>query len=195
MATNPLYDAFPLLRNSWTPLSGDTNSPSNDYEFMPNTPPSSFGFMSSTMPSYQPLAATSQPNFMTDIKPAYSMEGLGGNPAWLNASSQDFIPDTGKGGWFDTTGKGGMAIGAANTALGIFNSWMGAKNQKFLQNYYGKQQAMQMADFSNNAQETNRQISNQERSSMSMHGVDPNSQAGTDRLASHMTKWGVKTTV
>lgn len=97
--------------------------------------------------------------------------------------------------WFDMQGKGGMAIGGANVALGAFNSWMGLKNQKFMQDYYGKQQALQMADFSNNAKMANLGIENRQATFLSNRGINPSSTEGQSQMAAHMDKWKVKETL
>lgn len=97
--------------------------------------------------------------------------------------------------WFDMQGKGGMAIGGANVALGAFNSWMGLKNQKFMQDYYGKQQALQMTDFGNNAKMANLGIENRQATFLSNRGINPDSANGQSQMASHMDKWKVKETL
>jgi len=97
--------------------------------------------------------------------------------------------------WFDMKGKGGMALGGVQLGLGAFNSWMGLKNQKFMQDYYGKQQALQMADFGNNAKMANLGLENRMHTTLSNRGIDPNSDAGKTQMADYMNKWKVKETL
>ena len=93
----------------------------------------------------------------------------------------------------DTKGAGGMALGAINTGVGAFNAWMGNKHQKFMQNYYGEQMALQKADFANNANSANEQLSTRASQRASNQGL-----GGTTKdayVADYMGKWGAKTTV
>lgn len=95
-------------------------------------------------------------------------------------------------GWADTKGKGGMALGALQVGLGAFNSWMGYKNQKFMQDYYGNQMNMQKADFANNAKMTNLNLEQRINQRNSNHGITRDSAEGQASRAEYMNKWGVK---
>lgn len=95
-------------------------------------------------------------------------------------------------GWFDTKGKGGMALGGLQTGIGAFNAWMGYKNQKFLEGYYGKQQNMQVEDFNNNVRSANDALRQREITNTGAAGIDPNSEEGKKRIENNMARWGAK---
>lgn len=95
-------------------------------------------------------------------------------------------------GLADTKGLGGMVLGGLNTGANLFNTWMGAKNQKFMQDYYGEQMALQKADFANNASNTNRSLQERETARLNNRGIGADSEQGKQALADYMNKWSVK---
>lgn len=91
---------------------------------------------------------------------------------------------------FDMKGAGGFALGALNTGISGFGTWMNAKNQKFMQNYYGDQMALQKADYANNARSANERLLSNQQTFLNSQGLDYNTGAGKEQLDSYMAKWG-----
>jgi len=127
-----------------------------------------------------------------------SLFGYTGPTDLTGGASSSMLNNNGGGltnEWFDMKGKGGMALGGLQFGLGAFNSWMGLKNQKFMQDYYGKQQALQMTDFGNNAKMANLGLQNRQAAFLSNRGVNPDSENGQAQMADYMNKWKVKETI
>lgn len=93
---------------------------------------------------------------------------------------------------FDTKGTGGFALDALKTGTGAFNAWMGMKNQKFLEKYYGAEQARATQDFNNNAITTNDNLRSRERTRLSQNGIAGDTAESNAALDKYMGTWGVK---
>jgi len=97
--------------------------------------------------------------------------------------------------WYDMQGKGGLVIGGANVALGAFNSWMSLKNQKFMQDYYGKDMQLKIADYANNARSANEGLGRNFSEGLNARGISASSDVGKQQYADYMSKWGAKETI
>lgn len=132
----------------------------------------------------------------------YEGMGLSGHQMYSDMLPDSPELDTSSSGWgefgkslADTKGLGGMSLGVGKLALDGWNTWMGQKNQDFLQKYYGKQQKLAEADFANNANMTNLKLEDRKASALRNQGINPNSSTGQKSVADYMNKWAVKTTV
>ena len=96
---------------------------------------------------------------------------------------------------FDMKGTGGFALGALNTGISGFGTWMNAKNQKFMQGYYGDQMAMQKLDFGNNARASNASLQDGQQNALNARGIDFTQGAGKEQLDAYMSKWGAKESI
>ena len=108
----------------------------------------------------------------------------------------DLFPGGGTGSstnnWFDMKGTGGFALGALNTGISGFGTWMNAKNQKFMQGYYGDQMALQKNEHANNVNSYNAQLLDGQQTALNAQGIDYKSGAGKEQLDAYMSQWGAK---
>jgi hypothetical protein len=159
-------------------------------------------------PTYkQPFLGTGSPGqgIQYDM-PSVDMNPLSGSALMGNGNANTLYGGSGvdvlgrikppvTGEWFDMQGKGGLAIGGANVALGAFNSWMGLKNQKFMQDYYGKDMQLKIADYANNARSANESLGRNFSEGLNARGISASSDVGKQQYADYMSKWGAKETI
>lgn len=98
------------------------------------------------------------------------------------------------GGWLDKNGKGGMALGAAQVGLGVYNAMQQTKMNKFMKKYYGNQMALEKADFTNSARSTNEALTRRRERQLSAQGIRVGSDESKQQVGSYMDKWGVDET-
>lgn len=104
------------------------------------------------------------------------------------------LPGNTAGGWLDKNGKGGMALGAAEVGLGIWNATQQQKMNKFMRKYYGNQMDLQNQDFANAAKDTNTTLARQEALRLDARGITIDSDESNRRVAGYMDEHGVAET-
>lgn len=183
-----------MARNFMTPVE-----PTTSYRATPS--PSAMSMAAWNQQS--PIGAS---NFMTSAKLNSGSSISTGINNYGGESAADFsVPnisgDTVKpppdklGGWSDKNGLGGMALGAAEVGLGVYNALEQSKMNKFMRSYYGDQMDMMQADYTNNARSANEALSSRQQRIMSAQGIDPNSAEGKQGVAGYMDQWGAQETV
>lgn len=193
--------------------SNRLSASSLDYGY-PSIQPTAFGVRPTNLPSMNwgnaavnnPLSTSniinsgvattySGPNAPVDFTSPST--GQFGTSDWGNFNQSYNAPEVTTEGFnwgelANTKGLGGMALGVGSLALGGFNAWMGLKNQKFLEDYYGKEQARNTLDFNNNVDSTNEKRVINQKMRMGNSGIDPDSATGQAALSNYMNTWGSK---
>lgn len=142
-----------------------------------------------TSPSVSVAASAPASSTSSESTSVLADKGEGTN--WFYNTMDKMLTGTDKDKSFNST----PIMGIVNAGLGIYNTLEQRKMNKFMKDYYGNQQAVQMTDFANAARSSNEALRSRQASRISAQGIDPNSAQGQTALATYMQQWGANTQV